>query len=59
MLEQLDRAGARIVGIAINRVSKTDTDYMYRGMKKYHVYSMEEVEQGDDEKESVPKVKQK
>ncbi len=59
MLEQLDRAGARIVGVAINRVRRKESDYIYRGLRKYRTYSSENTNDGDGVIKSPQKENQK
>lgn len=55
MLEQLERAGARVVGVTINRIGKNDSDYLYHGLKKYRVYSNENIENSDGAKNLLEK----
>jgi len=59
MMEQLGRAGARIVGVAINRISKKDSDYLYRGLRKYRMYSQEKINDDGGVKGSTQKENQK
>ena len=56
MMDQLDRADARIVGVAINRISKKDSDYLYRGLKKYRKYSYENINKKRWSERNPPKI---
>jgi len=39
MLDQLDRAGAKTIGIALNRIHRDDTGYYYKALEDYSSYS--------------------
>jgi polysaccharide biosynthesis transport protein len=39
MIEQLKRVGARVVGVALNRINSRDTYYYYDDLKKYSSYA--------------------
>jgi len=38
-LEQLERVGARILGVVLNRVEVKDTEYYYKSLKEYSSFS--------------------
>lgn len=44
MLDQLERAGARIVGVALNRIQVKEPHYYYRDLKHYASYSYDGIE---------------
>ncbi len=41
MLEQLQRVGARILGVALNRIDLKDTNFYYKHLKNYRYFSYE------------------
>lgn len=52
MMDQLDRAGARVVGVVINRINRKENGYYYyRGNKDYSSYAYDIVDNGSLVKE--------
>lgn len=60
MLEQLKRAGARIIGVTINGMHQKDSNYYYRNLKDYASFSYDDMVEGKgierktDETSSMP-----
>jgi capsular exopolysaccharide synthesis family protein len=52
MIEQLKRVGARVVGVALNRINSRDTYYYYNDLKKYssYAYDMEKTQPNNSKK---------
>jgi capsular exopolysaccharide synthesis family protein len=41
MLDQLDRVGAKVLGVALNRIDRKEANFYYRNLKGYHYFSHE------------------